>query len=119
MSDAPLIVQQDGSLILATEARGARSVADGLRRCAELVKCPGVFHHYELTAPALWRAAAAGVTAQRVLDFLQRASDASVPSAVERRVRETIARYGQLRLVREEGALWLRGADPVLLSALA
>ena len=115
----PLIVQQDGSLILAAEARGARSVADGLRRCAELVKCPGVFHHYELTAPALWQAAATGVTAQRVLDFLQRASSASVPPAVERRVRETMARYGQVRLVREEGALWLRAAEPALLSALA
>ena len=28
----PLVVQQDGSLILLTTARGARSVADGLRR---------------------------------------------------------------------------------------
>jgi DNA excision repair protein ERCC-3 len=116
---APLIVQQDGSLILATEARGARSVADGLRCCAELVKCPGAFHHYQLTAPALWQAAATGVTARRVLDFLQRASGAPAPPAVERRIRETIARVGQVRLVCEAGALWLRAADQALLARLA
>ena len=50
---APLVVQQDGGLILATEARGAGGVADTVRRFAVLEKCPGAFHHYRLTRYAV------------------------------------------------------------------
>lgn len=113
---APLIVQHDGALILATEARGARSVAAGLRRFATLEKCPGTFQHYRMTRHSLWRAAAAGITAARVLDFLQRAAAAPLPLAVARRIAATMARHGRLYLTRDGGSLWLRADDPALLA---
>jgi len=115
---APLIVQHDGELILATEARGAASVADGLRRFATLEKCPGHFHHYRITRHALWQAAAAGITPARIGAFLERATDTPPPEMLVRRIAATMARHGRLRLVREDGLLWLRADEPTLLARL-
>jgi DNA excision repair protein ERCC-3 len=115
---APLIVQHDGELILATEASGAASVADGLRRFATLEKCPGHFHHYRITRQALWQAAAAGITPARIRAFLERASGAPLPEALVRRIAATMARHGRLRLVRADGLLWLRSDDPDILARL-
>jgi DNA excision repair protein ERCC-3 len=111
----PLVVQQDGELILATGATGARGVADTLRRFAVLEKCPGAFHHYRLTRHSLWNAAAAGIDAGRIVAFLERASGAALPETVARRIAATLARHGRLRLVREAGACWLRSDDESLL----
>lgn len=111
----PLVVQQDGELILATGVPGALSVADTLRRFAILEKCPGAFHHYRLTRHSLWNAAAAGIDAGRIVAFLERASGVAVPETVARRIAATLARYGRLRLVREEGTCWLRADDDALL----
>src|SRR5215218_3519199 len=119
VSAPALVVQQDGGLILDTGAPAARSVADGLRRFATLEKCPGTFHHYRITRRSLWNAAASGVTAQRITDFLCRASRLPVPPAVEALIAEAMARHGRLRLVREGGQLWLRTGDPALLHRLA
>ena len=115
---APLIVQHDGELILATEARGAASVADGLRRFATLEKCPGGFHHYRITRQSLWQAAAAGITPARIGDFLARAAATPPPETLLRRLAATMARHGRLRLVREGGLLWLRADEPSLLARL-
>ena len=115
----PLIVQGDGALLLATAAPGARSVADGLRRFAELEKCPGAYHHYRLTRQSLWNAAASGVTAARIIDFLRRASAAPLPPSVERGIAELIDRWGRLWLeCGADGGLWLRSDDPALLERL-
>ena len=115
---APLIVQHDGELILATEARGAAAVADGLRRFATLEKCPGHFHHYRITRQNLWQAAAAGITPARIGAFLERAAAAPPPETLVRRIAATMARHGRLRLVRDRGLLWLRADDPTLLARL-
>jgi DNA excision repair protein ERCC-3 len=111
----PLVVQQDGELILATGMAGARSIADTLRRFAVLEKCPGAFHHYRLTRHSLWNAAAAGIDAGRIVAFLARASGATVPETVARRIAATLSRHGRLRLVREHGTCWLRSDDEALL----
>src|SRR3954453_17394683 len=58
----PLVVQQDGEVILATEVPGARSSAECLRRFTPLEKLPGPFHHSRITRLSLWNAAASGVT---------------------------------------------------------
>jgi DNA excision repair protein ERCC-3 len=113
-----LVIQQDGGLILAIEAREARSIADGLRRFAILDKCPGQFQHYRLARHALWDAAGRGVTPARIIDFLQRASRAPVPLAVERTITEAMARYGRLCLVSDASQLILRADRPELWDTL-
>ena len=113
-SGAPLVIQQDGSLILAVEAREARSIADGVRRFAILDKCPGQFQHYRLARHALWDAAGRGITPARIIDFLQRASRAPVPPTVERAITEAMARYGRLKLTSDAGRLILCADTPEL-----
>jgi len=114
-----LVVQQDGSLVLAIELRAARSIADGLRRFAILEKCLGTFHHYRLTRHSLWNAAAAGITAERITDFLQRANHTALPASVTQFITRVLAHVDQLHLSREGGLLRLRAQDPALLPRLA
>jgi len=114
-----LVIQHDGSLVLAVEARTARSIADGLRRFAILEKCPGAFHHYRLTRHSLWNAAAAGITAARIGDFLERASQMPLPTAITQFIAGVLAHVGQLTLSREGGLLRLQAHDPALLMRLA
>ncbi len=116
---AALIIQQDGGLVLASEAREARSIADGLRRFAILEKCPGSFHHYRLARHALWDAAGRGITPARIIDFLERASRSALPPGVTGLIVETMARYGRLQLVREDDRLVLHADTPTLLGQLA
>jgi DNA excision repair protein ERCC-3 len=119
VTTAALVIQHDGSLVLAVEARGARSIADGLRRFAILEKCPGAFHHYRLTRHSLWNAAAAGITAERIGEFLERASGMPVPATITQFIASALEHVGQLTLVREGGLLRLQAHDPSLLLRLA
>src|SRR5205823_3612069 len=56
---------------------------------------------------------------ERIVAFLERAAEAPLPAGLARRVAQTIARHGVLRLVRSNGALRLRSGDAGLLATVA
>ncbi len=118
MRTPTLILQQDRSLILAVTARGAASVADGLRRFAVLEKCLDDFHYYRLVQHSLWNAAASGITTARILEFLQRASQEAVPPTISQFITETMMQYGQVWLARAGDTLLLQAASPQILAAV-
>jgi DNA excision repair protein ERCC-3 len=99
VTDGPLIVQSDKTLLLevdhplATEARAA------VAPFAELERSPEHVHTYRLTPLGLWNARAAGHDAEQVVDALVRYSRYAVPNALLVDVAETMARYGRLQLV--------------------
>jgi DNA excision repair protein ERCC-3 len=99
VTDGPLIVQSDKTLLLevdhplATEARAA------IAPFAELERSPEHVHTYRLTPLGLWNARAAGHDAEQVVDALVRYSRYAVPNALLVDVAETMARYGRLQLV--------------------
>jgi DNA excision repair protein ERCC-3 len=98
MTDGPLIVQSDKTLLLEVD----HDVADECRReiapFAELERSPEHVHTYRLTPLGLWNARAAGHDAEQVVDVLLRYSRYAVPHALLVDVAETMARYGRLRL---------------------
>ena len=99
MSDGPLIVQSDKTLLLEVD----HDLADECRRAiapfAELERAPEHVHTYRLTPLGLWNARAAGHDAEQVIDILLRYSRYAVPHALLVDVAETMARYGRLRLL--------------------
>jgi DNA excision repair protein ERCC-3 len=98
VSDGPLIVQSDKTLLLEV----GHELADECRRAiapfAELERAPEHVHTYRLTPLGLWNARAAGHDAEQVVDTLLRFSRYPVPQALLVDVAETMGRYGRLTI---------------------
>ncbi|MCW2942357.1 MAG: helicase domain protein [Actinomycetia bacterium] len=101
MTDGPLIVQSDKTLLLEVD----HDLADDCRReiapFAELERAPEHVHTYRVTPLALWNARAAGHDAEQVVDALLKFSRYPVPHALLVDVADTMARYGRLRLEKD------------------
>lgn len=98
MTDGPLIVQSDKTLLLEVAHADAPAARAAIAPFAELERSPEHVHTYRITPLALWNARAAGYDAEQVVDALVRWSRFPVPQALLVDVVDTIARYGRLTL---------------------
>jgi DNA excision repair protein ERCC-3 len=103
----PLIVQSDRTLLLTVDSALYAGARDALARFAELQKSPEHIHTYRLTPLSLWNAAAAGHSADEIVDALTRFSRYDVPQNIVAEVRDYVSRYGLLKLVRRDDKLVL------------
>ena len=100
MTDGPLIVQSDKTLLLEVDHPLAGACRQAIAPFAELERAPEHVHTYRLTPLGLWNARAAGHDAEQVVDVLLEYSRYPVPHALLVDVAETMARYGRLQLVK-------------------
>jgi DNA excision repair protein ERCC-3 len=114
----PLIVQSDHSMLLETMGPHFKAVRDKLVGFAELVKSPEYVHTYRITPLSLWNAASAGHTPDEVVEILETWSKYDMPSNVPVWVRETMGRFGRLKLYPEGEELRLWGYEPVLIEEI-
>ncbi len=114
----PIIVQSDRTVLLEADHPGAEAAREALAAFAELVKCPEHMHTYAITPLSLWNGAAAGVTADRVVETLARFSRYPIPQTLVFSIRSEIERYGRLKLVVRGGEIRIESADPLLLREL-
>ena len=120
MSDGPLIVQSDRTVLLEVAHPDAETARHELAIFAELERAPEHIHTYRVTRLGLWNARAAGHDADDMLATLDRWSRFPVPPSVSLDIRETVGRYGRLVIERDdEGALVLRSSDPAVLAEVA
>ncbi|WP_433333062.1 DNA repair helicase XPB [Spirillospora sp. CA-294931] len=98
MSDGPLIVQSDKTLLLEVDHELADACRKEIAPFAELERAPEHIHTYRVTPLALWNARAAGHDAEQVVDTFLKYSRYPVPHALLVDVADTMARYGRLRL---------------------
>jgi DNA excision repair protein ERCC-3 len=98
VTDGPLIVQSDKTLLLEVDHDQAEACRRAIAPFAELERSPEHVHTYRLTPLGLWNARAAGHDAEQVVDTLLTYSRYPVPHALLVDVAETMARYGRLRL---------------------
>jgi DNA excision repair protein ERCC-3 len=99
MTDGPLIVQSDKTLLLEVDHEQADACRQAIAPFAELERAPEHIHTYRVTPLGLWNARAAGHDAEQVVDALLAYSRYAVPHALLVDVAETMARYGRLRLL--------------------
>ncbi len=116
MSDGPLIVQSDKSLLLEIDHPTSAAARKDIAPFAELERSPEHVHTYRITPLGLWNARAAGLDAETVVSALLEHSRYPVPHGLLVDVAETMDRYGRLQL-REDPAhgLVLRSTDPAVL----
>jgi DNA excision repair protein ERCC-3 len=98
MTDGPLIVQSDKTLLLEIDHEQADACRKAIAPFAELERSPEHIHTYRLTPLGLWNARAAGHDAEQVVNVLLTFSRYAVPHALLVDVAETMDRYGRLRL---------------------
>ncbi|MGH3448753.1 MAG: helicase-associated domain-containing protein, partial [Nocardioidaceae bacterium] len=98
MTDGPLIVQSDKTLLLEVDHPQARDCRRDIGAFAELERSPEHIHTYRLTPLGLWNARAAGHDAEQVVNVLLTYSRYPVPHSLLVDVAETMDRYGRLRL---------------------
>ena len=82
MTDGPLIVQSDKTLLLEVDHDLASQCRREIAPFAELERSPEHVHTYRLTPLGLWNARAAGHDAEQVVDVLLRYSRYAVPHAL-------------------------------------
>ncbi len=120
MSDGPLIVQSDRTVLLEVAHPLADDARHDLAVFAELERAPEHVHTYRITRLGLWNARAAGHDAEDMLGTLERYAKFPVPQTVAVDMRETVARYGRLVVDRtDDGALRLHSGDIAVLTEVA
>jgi len=99
MTDGPLIVQSDKSLLLEVDHPSAQAARIAIAAFAELERAPEHVHTYRITDLGLWNARAAGYDAESVVAALVDHSRYPVPHALLLDVADTMDRYGRLQLL--------------------
>ncbi len=117
--DRPLVVQHDFCILLETRHPQFEEMRAELIRYADLVKSPDNMHTYRMSSLSLWNAAAAGVTAEDVIAFLEANSKFGVPVSVKQDIRRFIERYGLVRLERLGDELLLISDDIEIIKEMA
>ena len=115
----PLIVQGDRTVLLEVDNPKYPEARDALAPFAELEKSPEHIHTYRLSPLSLWNAAAAGMTAEAMVEALSTYSKFPLPPTLSVDLAELVGRYGRVRLVRGESSLRLVTNDKALLEELA
>jgi DNA excision repair protein ERCC-3 len=99
VTDGPLIVQSDKTLLLEVDHEQSAECRHAIAPFAELERSPEHVHTYRITPLGLWNARAAGHDAEQVVDTLLQYSRYAVPHALLVDIAETMARYGRLTLL--------------------
>src|SRR5450755_3456829 len=99
----PLIVQGDRSILVEVDNPKYAEARDALAPFAELEKSPEHIHTYRLSPLSLWNAAAAGMSADEMVEVLRRFSKFPLPSNLGPDITELVSRYGRVRLEKYDG----------------
>jgi DNA excision repair protein ERCC-3 len=99
VTDGPLIVQSDKTLLLEIDHPMSDEARMAIAPFAELERAPEHVHTYRVTPLALWNARAAGHDAEQVVDALSRYSRYPVPQPLLIDVVDTMGRFGRLQLM--------------------
>jgi DNA excision repair protein ERCC-3 len=100
VTDGPLIVQSDKTLLLEVDHPASGDARRAIAPFAELERAPEHIHTYRVTPLALWNARAAGHDAEQVVDILLTYSRYAVPHALLVDIAETMDRYGRLTIAK-------------------
>jgi len=98
VSDGPLIVQSDKTVLLEVDHDQAEDARIAIAPFAELERAPEHVHTYRVTPLALWNARAAGHDAEQVVDALTTYSRFPVPQPLLIDIVDTMGRFGRLQI---------------------
>jgi len=116
--DNPIIVQSDRTILLEVDRPTFAEARDMLAAFAELEKSPEHVYTYKLSHLSLWNAAAAGMTAEMILQSLTKYSKYAIPGNIVTTIQDAIGRYGRIKLRRDGDLMVLYSPDSTLIIEL-
>ena len=119
-TDKPLIIQSDRTLMLDVHSPSFDDCRNQIIAFSELIKAPEHVHTYNISPISLWNAASAGISADEILQRLDRWTRFPIPTNVAKFIEDITSRYGKLKLYpfNEERYL-LKVSDPLIAHAIA
>jgi DNA excision repair protein ERCC-3 len=117
--DGPLIVQSDKTMLLEVDHPAAPEARAAIAPFAELERAPEHVHTYRITPLSLWNARAAGMSAEEMQAVLLEHSRFPVPGSILTEIADQVARYGRLRLEKQDGSLRLVTEEPAILEEVS
>ena len=109
-----IIVQSNLEIMVEVDNPNYTTARDAIAPFTELVKSPEHLHTYKISHLSLWNAAATGLRAPEVLERLDSQSRYPVPPTVVTEIEDYMARYGLLRLKKEDGRLMMESDDKLM-----
>jgi len=103
----PIIVQSDNSLLIEQYNPLSKEAVDQVRRFAELDKALEHMHTYIISRLSLWNAASIGITAEYIIEILNKYSKFPIADSVIFEINSVIKRYGIIQLIKEDDELYL------------
>ncbi len=103
----PVIVREDGTILLETYAAEFEQARSFLVRFADLIKSPEYIYTFKVTPVSLWNACSAGMRSNEILKQLSSFSKERIPPVFAEMVRVHMDRWGKLVLTRENDELVL------------
>lgn len=114
----PLFVQSDFTILAESDHPAYEEIRSQLSEYAELIKNPGRIHTYRMSRLTLWNAAAAGVRAREIVQFLADHCKFTIPQNVRNDIFYFVDRYGLVKIILREGKLCLYSSDEQLLQSI-
>jgi len=114
----PATVLSDGTILLEVDNPEYENARDAIMRFADLVKSPEYIHTYRLSVLSLWNAASCGFTPEQVIDELSRYSRYPVPENIVVHIRDTMEKFGIVKLTHEDGNLILTCSDEFIMEEI-
>ena len=115
----PLVVQEHSRNILVFEYLDPNEkCSETLIKIADLLKAPEEVTTFELTPYSLWTAAAKGIKADFVTEFIKDNSQNIISDNFINKIRSDIRNFGALEFVAEEDMLILNGKNEEIINKI-
>ena len=98
MSDKPLMIQGDRTMLLDVHSPDASACREDIMAFSDLVKSPEHIHTYQLSALSLWNAISSGISTDEVISRLRRWSRYEIDERIIYFIEDQGRRYGDFVL---------------------
>lgn len=106
MSERPLIVQSDLTLLLDVHCPDSDSARSEISPFSELVRSPEHLHTFQLSSISLWNACSAGLDARSITGTLEKWSRFDIPETVTYFINDNCSRYGIISFLPLDGSFF-------------
>ncbi len=114
----PATIQSDGTILLEVDNPYYENARDVIMRFSDLVKSPEYVHTYRLSVLSLWNAASCGLTPDEVIEGLDRYSRYPLPENIIVYIRDTMDKFGILKLTRQNESFVLSSSDSFIMEEI-
>ena len=116
----PLIVQNDKTLLLEVYNPMFEECRDQIHLFSELEKSPEFLHTYRISPLSIWNAASLKLTAEKIINVLDKYSKYPIPKNIVLMIQEQSERYGKVKLVKEaDGTLIIQSDEEKLIQDIS